>query len=169
MKPGEGVLILTPKGMEELRNRESRMDVTARNILSLIDQGANTANAILQRSMFPQKAVMEGLRQLLSNRLVATDDGGRTSDAKSSAASGSRSLRLEFGISISLARFALSDFCLDQFGAKGQELVEVVGLCTDVIGLQDVLNDIRAEVEARFPDRLPALLACVREINETAA
>jgi hypothetical protein len=168
MKPGEGALILTPKGIEELRNRDSRLDVTARNILALIEQGTNTANAILQRSMFPQKAVMEGLRQLLSNRLIATDDGSKAG-SKSAAGSSSKSLRLEFGISISLARFALSDFCLDHFGAKGQDLVAVVGLCTDVIGLQDVLNDIRAEVEARFPDQLPVLQACVREINETAA
>ena len=79
----------------------------------------------------------------------------------------SRDLRLNFGISPSQARFALSNFCMDEFGTDGQFLVDAVSLCNDVMSLQEVLNSIRAEVDERLPNRLPALVVCVREINET--
>jgi hypothetical protein len=75
--------------------------------------------------------------------------------------------RLKLGVSPSQARFALTNFCLDQFGTNGQYLADLVDVCSDVAGLQQVLNAIRAEVDSRCPDRLPALVACVREINET--
>jgi hypothetical protein len=175
MKSGEEALILTPKGSGELHNRSSRLDVTAKNILSLIEEGSNTTAAILQRSMFAHNAVMEGLRRLLSNGLVAiATDGGAASARKpgaetSGASEAGQDLRLKFGVSVSHGRFALSDFCLDEFGAAGQELVAVVALCTDVMSLQEALNNIRAEVEERCPNRLPLLFERVRDINETAS
>jgi len=76
-------------------------------------------------------------------------------------------LRLKAGISKSQARFALSNFCLDQFGAAGQEFAEVVALCTAVDTLQEALENIRLEVDKRCPDQLPALIACVSYINES--
>jgi hypothetical protein len=175
MKSGEESLFLTAKGAGELHAHTSKLDVTAKNILSLIDEGCTTTATILQRSMFAHNAVMEGLRRLLSNGLVAiATDGGAASTRKPGAAtSGARAagqdLRLEFGVSVSHGRFVLSDFCLDEFGAAGQEMVAVVALCTDVMSLQEALNDIRAEVEQRCPDRLPVLLERVRDINETAS
>ena len=77
-------------------------------------------------------------------------------------------MRLESGVSPAQARFALSEFCLNQFGVQGQELVDAVNRCTDVAGAQKVLNLIRTELLNRHRDRLPLLVACVREINETA-
>jgi hypothetical protein len=76
-------------------------------------------------------------------------------------------LSLKPGISPSQARFALSNFCLDQFGTNGQYLADVVEVCKDVASLQAALDAIRIEVDNRCPDRLPALVACVHEINET--
>ena len=75
--------------------------------------------------------------------------------------------RLKLGVSPSQARFALANFCLDQFGTDGQHLADLVDVCSDVAALQQVLNAIRIEVDNRCPDRLPALVVCVREINET--
>lgn len=170
MKSGDQVLILTAKGMEELRKHAFQLDVSAQNILSLIEQGCKTTDAILKRSMFPHNTVLEGLRRLLTNRFVAIADhepGVRSGDTTGSARTGRRELRLNFGISPSHARFALSNFCMDEFGADGQYLVDAVSLCTDVMSLQEVLNSIRAEIEERFAARLPALIVCVREINET--
>jgi hypothetical protein len=43
----------------------------------------------------------------------------------------------------------------------------VVEVCKDVASLQAALDAIRIEVDNRCPDRLPALVACVHEINET--
>ena len=74
MKSGEQVLILTAKGTEELRNHASQLDASARNILSLIEQGCRTTDTILQRSMFPHNSVVDGLRRLLTNRFVAMAD-----------------------------------------------------------------------------------------------
>ncbi|HME38833.1 MAG TPA: hypothetical protein VKG63_07705 [Steroidobacteraceae bacterium] len=173
MKPGEEFLSLTPKGMEALRSRASKLDANARGILSLIEQGSTSAEAILQRLKSPRDQVMDALRMLLSNRLVAlaASDGApqpATPDSKP-AGSGSAGARMNLkpGISPSQAKFALSNFCLDQFGARGQDLADVVDLCGDVAGLQEALHAIRIEVESRCADRLPALIACVNEINET--
>jgi hypothetical protein len=157
MKAGEQVLLLTPKGMEALRSREAKLDANARNILSLIEHGVTSVDAILQRSKSPRDEVIKGLRSLLSSRFVtaAASDGA------------SARLTLKPGVSPSQARFALSNFCLDQFGTEGQNLADVVDLCSDVASLQEAVNDIRVEVDRRCPDKLPALAACVQEINET--
>jgi hypothetical protein len=170
MKSGEQILILTAKGAEELRNHASQLEASARNILSLIEQGCRTTDAILQRSMFPHNSVVDGLRRLLTNKFVAMADdepAPRSGGSADPVRSGRRDLRLNFGISPSQARFALANFCMDEFGTDGQYLVDSVSLCNDVMSLQEVLNSIRAEVTERLANRLPALIACVREINET--
>jgi hypothetical protein len=170
MKSGEQILILTSKGTEELRNHVSQLDVSAKNTLALIAQGCNTADAILQRSMFPHNTVVEGLRRLLTKKLVVLADeepAARSGGAAGPARPSRRELRLNFGISPSQARFALSNFCMDEFGTDGQYLVDAVSLCNDVMSLQEVLNTVRSEIDERFPGRLPALVACIREINET--
>lgn len=166
MKSGDQLLILTSKGSEELRNHAFQLDVSARNILSLIEQGCKTADDILQRSMFPHKTVVDSLRRLLTNKFVAFADEPAPRAGNSTRA-GRRELRLKFGISPSQARVALSDFCMDELGTEGQYLVDAVSLCNDIMSLQEVLNSIRSDVEERFAARLPALVACVREINAT--
>jgi hypothetical protein len=172
MKAGEKFFLLTPKGMEELRGRTPKLDATARSILSLIDQGTTVAESILQRSKLTRDEVIEGLRSLLSSGLISTSTSDvtvqPTPESKPSVAdSVSERLRLKPGISPSQARFALSNFCLDQFGTNGQDLADAVGFCTDVDSLQMALDNIRTEVKKLFPERRAALVACVREINET--
>jgi hypothetical protein len=176
MKAGEKFFLLTPKGMEELRGRTPKLDSTGRSILSLIDQGTSVAESILQRSKLTRDQVIEGLRSLLSSGFISTSTGDATvqptpeptpEPTPSVADSVSERLRLKPGISPSQARFALSNFCLDQFGTNGQDLAEAVGFCTDVDSLQMALDNIRTEVKKLFPERRAALVACVREINET--
>jgi hypothetical protein len=92
--------------------------------------------------------------------------------AQKPAASGSHGpdpLRLESGISLAQARFALTEFCLNQFGVQGQEFVDAVNRCGDVAGMQKVLNLIRTDLLNSHRDRLPLLVACVREVNDTAS
>lgn len=169
MKSGDQILILTSKGIDELRNHAFQLDVSARNILSLIEQGCKTSDAILQRSMFPHNTVVDSLRRLLTNKFVAftDDEAAPRAGNSSSARPGRRDLRLNFGIAPSQARFALSNFCMDEFGTEGQFLVDAVSLCTEIMSLQEVLNSIRSEVEERLPGRMPALIACIRELNDT--
>jgi hypothetical protein len=76
-------------------------------------------------------------------------------------------MSLEEGISIAQARFALSDFCLDHLEQRGPELAIAIKRCTDVAGLQKVLDRMCDALERRCPERLPKLQGCVREINQT--
>ena len=129
MKAGEKFFLVTPKGVEELRGRAHKLDAGAKNILSLIEQGSTNPDAILQRSKAPRETVIDGLRWLMSHGFVATGTSDGTPspgahDAASVTSSISERLRLKPGISPAQARFLLTDFCLDQFGADGQVLAE---------------------------------------------
>jgi hypothetical protein len=76
-------------------------------------------------------------------------------------------LQLAPGVSLAQARFALADFCLDQFGTGSQALVDAVNAGGDVRAIQGVLNRIATEVKQSHRDSLEKLLECVREINAT--
>jgi len=173
MKAGEKFFLVTPKGVDELRGGAHKLSSGTRSILTMIARGSTNPDAILQRSKSPRAEVLDGLRLLVSQGFVATSSSDATAhqaipDSTSSVAnSSSERLRLEPGVSPSQARFLLSNFCLDQFGAAGQVLAEAVDFCTDVASLQLALDNIRTEVKKLGPDRRAALVACVREINET--
>jgi hypothetical protein len=81
----------------------------------------------------------------------------------------SEDLRLKAGISVSQTRFALSNFCLSNFRSDGQYFADVLELCIDSARLQEALNLILAEVRSRCPERVAALAACVRDVNDTDA
>jgi hypothetical protein len=88
--------------------------------------------------------------------------------ARTPARSAPAPLQLLPAVSLAQARFALSDFCLDQFGARSQALVDAVNASSDVRALQGVLNGIAREVKEHHRDALEKLLECVREINSTS-
>jgi hypothetical protein len=167
MKSGEKLRI-TPKGLEELRNRVSKLDVHSKIFLSLIEQGVDGGEALMQRSKATREQLADGLRLLMSNKLVETGSGSPSGEATPSAADSiSERLRLKPGISPNSARFALSNFCLDVFGAAGQDLADVVEFCNDVSSLQMALDTIRSEIKKLHPERRPDLVTVVREINDT--
>ncbi len=171
MKLRKEILILTPKGAQELHQGTHQFDVTAKNILTLIEQGASTTDMVLQRSMFPHNAVTECLHRLVRNKSVAivTDDGSTSRPGVSETGSylGRDDLHLKLGVAVSQARFALSNFCMDNFDSENQHLVDAISLCNNVFSLQEVVNAVRSDVDELCPHRRPALIACVREINET--
>jgi hypothetical protein len=172
MKAGEKFFLVTPKGKEELRGRAHKLDAGAKGILSLIEHGSTNPDAILQRSKAPRETVIEGLRWLINHGFVTTGTSDGTSSQGADAASPvadsiSERLRLKPGVSPAQARFLLTNFCLDQFGAGGQVLADAVEFCTDVTSLQMALDNIRTEVKRLGPEGRAALVACVREINET--
>jgi hypothetical protein len=164
--------VVTMKGTEELRNRAYKLDVKSRNVLFLIEKGSTSVEAILQRSIFPREEVIERLRQLLGGQFVAVAAEHGTAEPAPSppqplfnADPATEHLRLDAEVSPSQARFSLSDFCLDQFGVQGQALVDALNLSGNVAALQRVLYNIRVEVNRRCPERMPALIDCVRELN----
>jgi hypothetical protein len=75
---------------------------------------------------------------------------------------------LNCGISMSQARFLLCDFCLDQFGTDAQPLLDAIEDAANVAELQRVLDGFAAQMRKHLKHKLPALMAKVREINETA-
>jgi hypothetical protein len=77
-------------------------------------------------------------------------------------------LQLAPGVSLAQARFTLADFCLDQFGAGSQALVDAINAGGDVRTIQGALNRIATEVKEHHRDALEKLLECVREINATS-
>jgi hypothetical protein len=77
-------------------------------------------------------------------------------------------LQLAPGVSLAQARFTLADFCLDQFGAGSQALVDAINAGGDVRAIQGALNRIATEVKEHHRDALEKLLECVREINATS-
>lgn len=173
---GKDFLILTAKGSEELRTRTYKLDVKARNILFLIDKGAKTADAVLQKTIFPREEVLERISALIDGLFVAIAGSGAPAAAANrgaanttpTAAASSSHLSLLPDISLTEGRFSLSDFCLDHFGVRGQAMTDTLSRCDDVTSLQAALNTIVSEVHKLCPDQLPALIARVREINETA-
>ena len=78
-------------------------------------------------------------------------------------------LHLKAGVSLTQTRFALANFCLSNLGVDGQHFADALELCGNTHLLQEVLNAITIEVRSRCPDRLPTLVACVREANATDA
>ena len=163
-------LQITPRGVEELRSRTSKLDMRARLFLALIEQGFATTDSIVQRSKATREQVADGLRLLMSNKLVETGASSASAPGEptpSVADSISERLRFKPGISPSQARFALSNFCLDIFGAAGQDLADVVEFCNDVSSLQMALDTIRSEIKKLHPEKRPDLVAVVQEINET--
>jgi hypothetical protein len=166
------LLLLTPKGKEALASPASKLESKAKLLLALIERGVNNTGALQQRSKAALDEVTEALRVLTRLGFVATATIPAVTSAPAqpaSAAPGSadRELLLKPGISPSHARFTLANFCLDQFGADGQDMGDLIELCTDVPGLQRAVNDLLLKVNKRCPDRLPVLVACVKEINDT--
>jgi len=178
------LLVLTAKGAEELRARVHRLDVKARNILFLIHMGSQNLEAILEKTIFPRNEVATKVYALLEGQFIALDFRQPVSPAGPSlppiktptltsaplpAQAPQRGAMeapvLQAGVSLSQTRFALSDFCLDCFGIEAQRMIGAIDRCTNLNGLQQVLNTIFAVVRKDQPDQLPALYARVEEIN----
>lgn len=169
----EELFLLTPKGKEALTNSASRLEPKAKVLLALIERGAHSAETLQQRSKAALNEVTEALRALVRSGFVATATIPSVKSTPNmattpTAASGSdKQFILKPGISPSHARFTLANFCLDEFGAEGQDMGDVIELCTDVPGLQRAVDDLKLKVEKRIPSRMSALVACVKEINDT--
>jgi hypothetical protein len=192
---GPTQLALTAKGIEELALRTHGLDTRLRNILFLIQKGTPTIEAILQNSIFPHEEVIEKLRGLLKERFVelvsglsppptaappkprTLAGGGATAEIPLEAppvtappvqAAAPGFPILEAAISMSEARFELCDFCLDLFGTNAQPLLDAIEDAANVAELQHVLDGLTAQMRKHLKDKLPTLMAKVREINETA-
>jgi len=101
-----------------------------------------------------------------AQRAAAAQAAPRPTAPRPAAAADPR--RLAPGVSLAQARFALAEFCLDQYGAASQPLVDAINSAADLPGLQAILGRVAADVQAHHREALGKLADCVREINETA-
>lgn len=166
--------ILTTKGSEELTLRTYRLDIKLRSLLVLIQKCSPTVEAIVQKSIFPRDEALERLRGLIKEQFVALDN---SSDSESPATlnggssapvAGSGAPTLEPGISLSQARFGLSDFCLDAFGVEAQSLIDAINRAVDIAALQRVVDELAGLARKNHQDELVSdLQARVRDINDS--
>lgn len=170
---------LTPKGVEELDVRTYDLDVRLRNILFLVQKGITSLDEIIKHSIFPPEEVRARIDGLLLDRFIAAGEGGASSASataqRPAVAAAPRAAARSDGdgvpaidthASVSQARFALCDFCLDRFGADAPEWLDALNGAADLARLQRVLDDIGAELRKKNRAQLPDLAACVREINK---
>jgi hypothetical protein len=156
---------LTPKGVDEALNRTYKLNIRQRSVLILLGK-PQTIDYILQKQqLFNQDEVMEIINQLVSEGFVAVSGG--TIPGASAPTSGGN-IQLMEGIVISEAKFLLVDFCVDSFGTQSQTFVDELGGCKNEKNLQLCLKNIYAAIETHSPDRLPALMKIIGEINATA-
>ncbi len=77
-------------------------------------------------------------------------------------------LQLHEDIVLSEAKYLLVDFSVDSFGTRSQVFADEIGACRSVEALTTCLHKVHTETQNRCPERLPALTAVVKAINDTA-
>lgn len=82
--------------------------------------------------------------------------------------SASGDLQLHEDIVLSEAKYLLVDFSVDSFGTRSQVFADEIGACRSVEALMTCLQKVHTETQNRCPERLPALTAVVKAINDTA-
>ncbi len=82
--------------------------------------------------------------------------------------SNSGTLQLLEDIVLSEAKYLLVDFSVDSFGTRSQAFADEIGACRSVEALMTCLHKVHTETQNRCPERLPALTAVVKAINDTA-
>lgn len=164
-------LKITPKGAEEIKSRTHKLGMKKRSVLLLLDQ-PQSIQTIVGKSLFPQAEIMAEIHDLITEQFIAAGANGAHHDAvpgpPTAAPGAGGSFHLVGGIIISEAKFLLVDFCVDNFGTQSQAFVDEIRACSKEGELGFCLAKIVTAAKKQCPDRLPALLGLVVEINETA-
>ncbi len=171
---------ITPKGVEEVQHRNNRLSIKRRSVLLLLEKPQSIAQ-ILQRTVFPHNEIVAEVEFLMREGFIrqgasaAIEAAAPISPRPSSTMTGASTdpiatvLRLDEEIIISEAKFLLADFAMDHFGVQqARELSEEVRACRELPDIQSFLQKIYAMTEKAYPDKIPVLLALVKEINDTA-
>ena len=164
-------LHLTPKGVDEVKNRTNKLSVRRRSLLLLLDK-PHTLEHLLKKTVLHQDEVVGEVQSLLREGFIAT--GGAIEGAASgmTAALPSSTLGANFQLNdeiiVSEAKFLLIDFCVDSFGTHSEAFCNDIRACNSVMGISSCLTTIIAAAEKQCPGRIPALAKLIAEINETA-
>jgi hypothetical protein len=158
-------LSLTPKGVEEALNRTYKLNIRQRSVLILLGKPQTIEHILQKHQIFKQDEIVEIINDLANEGFVDVNGGTLP---RATAPSSGGNIQLLDGIIISEARFLLVDFCVDNFGTQSQTFVDEIGGCKNEKNLQLCLKNIYTAAEKQNPERLPALLKIIEEINKTA-
>jgi hypothetical protein len=160
-------LSLTPKGVDEALNRVHKISARQRSVLILLGTPQTVEHVIGRReSLFNHDEILETIIELVDGGFVSVD--GEPAARPVLSASG-EIIQIANDIILSEAKFLLVDFCVDSFGTQSQKFVDQIGACKNERNLQLCLKNIYVVTESQSPDRLPALMRVITEINETAS
>jgi len=127
--------------------------------------GLRAAPRVAAQSQPASRTAAPASRTAAPASRTAAPAASRAAPARPAAAADP--LRLAPGVSLAQGRFTLSEFCLNQFGARSTALVDAINASADLSGLQAQLGRVVAEVKENRREALAELLECVREINST--
>jgi len=162
-------LHITPKGVDEVKLRVHNLGMKKRSVLILLDTPKSLAQ-ILEKSVFPKHEVLEEVDILIGAGFISASGGDAPHStaprALEPAAGGVIELNDE--IILSEAKFLLTDFAVDSFGAHSQPVVDEIRSCQSIADFRSCLNAVAAAVGKRCPAQLPTLYQVIGQINETA-
>jgi hypothetical protein len=159
-------LSLTPKGKEEALHKVQNINERLRGVLIQLATPQTVEQVINSKAGSNQAQVVQYIIELINGGFVAKDGGVAASSVELSASGGS--VQLADGFVLSEARYLLVDFCVDSFGTQAQAYINQIEGCKNPAGLQLCLNNIHAASQSKYPDRLPALMKVIAEINKSA-
>lgn len=172
-------LQITPKGVDEVKNRIYKLSIKKRSVLILLEC-PQSIDYILKKTVFHRDEILEEISGLVDGGFVSVVAGEVPRPAASSPAtvagsgpvtvtpSSGGAFYLKEDIILSEAKFLLTDFCVDCFGTQSQSFVDEISESKNVKSLLHCLRSIHATTERQCPQQLSVLQDVVREINETA-
>lgn len=176
-------LHITQKGEDEVKRRLYKLGMKKRSLLILLDK-PQTVEHILSKSVMHREESLSELEALIQEGFIsiggssAIPSGVRSADpaAAQSAAVGNRppanvgdtTIHIDDEIVLSEAKFLLTNFSVDSFGTQAQAFVSEIRACKTVSDLRLRLSSIFLAAEKQCPQQIPALIALIQEINETA-
>lgn len=173
-------LQLTQKGEDELKRRVYKLGMKKRSLLILLEK-PQTIEHVLKRTVLPADEFEAEVQSLVSEGFLISDvamgappSRGPASVAPPAAATAatqpsSTEFYIDEEIILSEAKFLLTDFCVDSFGTASQAFVDQIRACSKTQDFVGCFARTLAEAKRRCPEHVPALLALVKEINDTAA
>ena len=156
----------TPKGEDEIRCRTHKLGIRKRSVLILLNSPQDF-EYLLGKTVLGRDELLGEIHALIREGFIAAREDGALQPAANMHASGTE-LFLDDEIIISEAKFLLIDFCVDSFGTQSQAFVDEIRSCDSANDLGACLRSVAAATRKQCPDRLPALVRRVNEINETA-
>jgi len=162
-------LHITQKGVDEVKLRVHKLGMKKRSVLILLDTPKSLAQ-ILEKSVFPNHEILEEVDILIGAGFISASGAGaphsvapRTVEPTTGGV-----IELDDEIILSEAKFLLTDFAVDSFGAHSQAVVDEIRGCQSIADFRSCLNAIAAAIGKNHPTQLPTLYQVIGQINETA-